>query len=400
MKACPHCGFHNTDARERCLKCGAILEHDWGAAQQNVHLRRLPLYRLRAALAGVGFALVRNLRFPVPEDLPYRHPWQAGFLSLLPGLGQIYNRQPAKAALFFLVFVVLAAVVVATILHPTSYLWIAALVAWILLAFNDALVTATKINGQEWTRSYIIAAYSALFFYLGLFWSLSQFFLIGGLIVLILYAAYSLFWLRGQVSRAKILTVLGVSGGILVAATVLNPRGNPVLHRWVYWPSDVLAPAIQSGDFIYVDAVTYWFRPPRLGEIVYYDPRRYTIQQGDNTYAVNISNALERVVALPGDRFERRDGRFFRNGREVAPAFAPLHSQGLPGGIDMTVPEGHYLVFISYGPKESLFGNQAPAPNEGVSPNWGEACFVARREMLGRALFIWHPIPRRQWLTP
>ena len=42
-----------------------------------------------------------------------RNPWMAGLLSsVLPGLGQFYNRQPGKGAGFLLVFLVLVGLLI------------------------------------------------------------------------------------------------------------------------------------------------------------------------------------------------------------------------------------------------------------------------------------------------
>jgi len=405
MKTCPGCGFHNTDERDRCLKCGAALEHDWQAAPHKVRLRRIPFHRLSAAAADVYYALRRLFVFPLPQECPRRDPWLAGFLSLLPGLGQAYNRQYRKAALFFAVFVATFWLAIATVLHALSYLFIILFVGWVLFSFNDAAVAAVRINGQEWPRLYSIALYSALFFYLGVFWSLSQFFLVGLFVGVILYSLYSLFWPEGQVSRAKILTTLTVAFGIFLVCCVLSRSGNPVLHRWIYWAQDILAPALRKGDFIYVDSVSYWFREPRLGEIVLYNPRTYRISQGDMLYVVNSYNAIERIVALPGDRFSRDGEHFYRNGERVPPQYQPLNPDGLPDHFDFDVPKDRFLVLISYGVSEKmLFGMlgtfTSPTPREGSSPDWGDACMVARDEIRGRCLLIWHPVGHRRWLTP
>jgi len=404
MKACPRCGFYNVDERDRCLKCNSILEHDWAAAQQKVRLRRFQFHHVSSAGANLYYAVRGWFHFPLPESCPYRNPWLAGFLSLLPGLGQIYNRQYRKAAWVFLGFLAALWLAAVTILHPLSYLFIALLVAWVLYCFNDAMVTATRIDGQEWTRGYTVASFSALFFYLGIFVSLSQFFLIGLFAGFILYCLYSAFWGSGEVNKAKVLTTAAVAFGILLLCCFLSRSGNPVIHRWIYWEQDVLAPSLVKGDFIYVDCFTYWFREPRLGELVFYNPRTYSIRQGENTYVVNLLNAIERVVALPGDRFVRENEQFYRNGQLVPPQLQPLNPAGLPVSFAFDVPQGHYLVLISYGPEESILGGlggtyRAPSPREGASGDWGAACMVARDEIYGRCLFIWHPVRHRRWLT-
>jgi len=409
MKTCPRCGFHNTDAQTRCLKCKALLEHDPYAARHKVRLRLFRFHKIGASLAGFFYSLAYGLRRlfsePLPDGCPYRYPWFAGFLSLLPGLGQAYNRQYRKAVLHFGVFCIALWFAVATILNPLSYLFIALLVGWILFSFNDAMVTATRIDGQEWTRGDTIASFSALFFYMGVFWSLSQYFLLLLLIGLVLYCFYSLFWPGREVTWRKVLLTAVVFLGLVVFTCIIGRTGNPVIHRWVYWSQDVLAPVLKKGDFIYVDCVTYWFREPRLGELVYYNPRPYRIWKGRNLYLVRLRHAVERVVALPGDRFVHKDGKFYRNGRPVPPAYRPLHPGGLPGYFDFKVPPGRYLVLISYGAEEKMLGGllgtrRAPSPREGASPDWGEACLVSKDQILGRCLFIWHPVSRRRWLTP
>ena len=402
MKACPRCSFYNTDERERCLKCSAILEHDWGAAQHKVRLRRFQFHHLSAAGFNLHYAMRALFTFSLPESCPYRDPWLAGFLSLLPGLGQIYNRQYRKAAWFFVGFVVALWVAVATILNPFSYAFIAALVAWILFAFNDAMVTAARIDGQEWTWRYSIASFSALFFYLGVFVSLSQFFLVGLFIGFILYCLYSAFWSAGEVNRAKVLTTAAVAFAVLLLCCILSRSGNPVVHRWVYWEQNVVAPTLQKGDFIYVDCLTHWFRKPRLGELVLYNPRTYHIRQGEDLYIVNLDKAIERIVALPGDRFVRDGEKFLRNGQAVPVELQPLNMRDLPDRFAFDVPKDRYLVLVSYGPEDSIVGpigkRKAPSRREGVSDDWDEACLVERKEIYGRCLFIWHPVSRRCWL--
>jgi signal peptidase I len=403
MKICPRCGFHNTNERERCLKCRAILEHDWGAAQQKVKRRRLPLHRLTAGLAAFEHAIKRLFEFEVPPEAPYHRPWQAGLLSLVPGLGQLYNRQVRKGLYFFVPFAGLLATVVLTITHWSSNLWILATLAWLLWAMADAIVTATRINGQVWQRRHVLAMYSALVFYLGLFWSLSQFFLIFFIIGLVLFVVRSAVWHRHEMTRARIIATIGIMAGVMLAACLIGRTGNPFLHRWVKWSTGVIEPTIHEGDLVYVDCVSYWFRQPRVGELVFYNPRRYTMERGLDLFIINLPYAIERVIALPGDHFTRENGRFFRNGQPVAPPHQPLRPDGVRDYMDFTVPPGRYLVLISYPIQENMFGLMkatAPSPRHGISPDWADACLVARDEIIGRCVFIIHPVKHRRWLTP
>ena len=161
---------------------------------------------------------------------------------------------------------------------------------------------------------------------------------------------------------------------------------------------------MMKGDRIYVDAFSYWFHEPRVGDLVLYNPDTFRISKGADIYIINHYNALERIVALPGDHFRRTAAGFFRNGKPVPPGYGPLYPNGLPSAFEFDVPPGRYLVLISYGGEEimaKLAGvDRAPNPNEGGSADWGATCFVTRDQIRGRCLFIWHPVKRRRWLTP
>jgi len=73
---------------------------------------------------------------PAPGQQPargvhYRNPWAAAFLSLIPGLGQLYNHQPKKALTIFLFAAACLALAAATLYHPFSnYILMGCLLAW------------------------------------------------------------------------------------------------------------------------------------------------------------------------------------------------------------------------------------------------------------------------------
>lgn len=363
MKACSQCGFYNTDSQERCIRCGAILDH-----QPELSLRDLPAKR-QQAIATPFYLLKRQLykikayfHFELPQDVEWRYPWVAGWLGLIPGLGQIYNHQFRKAFWFFIGWLILVAAFIKTITEWINIPISIVLLFYMLWSFNDGVVTATRINGQQWTLRKSLALFSYLLFAFGALFLLSQIFL-------------SPFFLL------------------------------------VYVSQDTLAPGLRKGDRLFIDCVSYWFRSPHRGEIVYYDPPKYMIEIpggfDHEVYVINERSGFGRVVAEQGDRYERRNGKYYLNGKPVPPELEPLTSTALWQDFAFErVPEGKFLVIIGHLSQESLIpgigllGVRSPKFSEGIVHGWKEACLVTKKEIFGRALFIYYPPPRRRWLVP
>jgi signal peptidase I len=67
---------------------------------------------------------------------------------------------------------------------------------------------------------------------------------------------------------------------------------------------DSMAPAVLSGDYVFVNKLAYTRKDPSRGDIVVAKPRDYKIR------------VLKRIIGLPGERFEIVDGRVtLREGR-------------------------------------------------------------------------------------
>ena len=103
-----------------------------------------------------------------------------------------------------------------------------------------------------------------------------------------------------------------------------------VAFRAYFIPTCCMAPAIDDGDRILVNQLTYLLRDPKRWEIaVFLSPENGT------------SHYIKRIVGLPGDRIESVNGRLILNGEPV-----PGERGELPDTKDLgeTVPEGGYYV--------------------------------------------------------
>jgi signal peptidase I len=301
------------------------------------------------------------------SDIPkidYRYPLLAAGLSLFLGLGQIYNHQYKKALFFFIAYIVGIIVVIATLTEPYSNWIIFIFVAYSLYTYNDGFVTAVKINGQQWTVRYTLAAYSALFFVVGLGTILGQFFF------------FSIFKL------------------ILIS----QPSLKPFLFK---------------GDMVYVDCLTYKLRGPRRGEVIYYTPEAFQIEipgfMESARWYVQERRTFERVMGLPGDVVERKNGDFFLNGNPMPFGLKPILPDNIPMNFRFEVPEDHYLAIFSHSPREkklggsgSSIGGRAPALNGPgvILHDWDKACMVRKKQIFGRAVFVLNPPTHRRFLLP
>ena len=115
-------------------------------------------------------------------------------------------------------------------------------------------------------------------------------------------------------------------------------------------PSSGMAPTICKGDQFAGQSVSLAFRPPRRGEIVFFDSQKVPPLAALPGPA---GMWVQRVVALPGDRFQVKDGQVWINGVRAADLgerkyVAADSQQAMSGGLDITketiVPDGQYIV--------------------------------------------------------
>ena len=327
MKTCPACGFHHSDIDQRCIRCGTFLD----SVQQepdplappnreffDYRPRRASFFRrwLGWPLRLTGYIRRRlyiwriRLSSPLPENIHERNPWIAGALSLVPGLGQLYNHQPKKAALFFLGLAAIFALAVLTFYHPWSNYVLILYVLAVLYAYHDGLLTAKRIN-----RDYLPWQHALAFYF------------------------------------AWILFVAGFSLVLQYLASDLALQIHYIAH-------DDMAPFLRRGERIGIDRGTLLFRRPRVGDVVYYDPPKLSMecpgaldsQEGDYSGVVVIDprRAIERVVAEPGQTFEIRDGKFYRDGRLVPPGEQPIVQDQIPCPFKIEAPPDSYVILFSY----------------------------------------------------
>ncbi|MAS91864.1 MAG: signal peptidase I [Verrucomicrobiales bacterium] len=172
--------------------------------------------------------------------------------------------------------------------------------------------------------------------------------------------------------------------GIVIAApfiiwTILSITG--VVKNYQI-PSSAMSPAINPGDMIYVEKITYWFRPPERNEIIAFEVNEILDMQ--DHFPTTIYTF--RVVGLPGDEISIDNDQLLVNGEpcQLTPEPNPVafqHQAKYPSSAKnlYTVPEGSYFVL----------GDNLGNSND--SRMWGS---VHKRHLRGKIWFRYWPPDR------
>ncbi|MDK2897253.1 MAG: signal peptidase [Candidatus Atribacteria bacterium] len=134
-----------------------------------------------------------------------------------------------------------------------------------------------------------------------------------------------------------------------------------------YIPSGSMKPTLVPGERVLVAKFIYRFTEPTRGDIVVF---KYPID--------NRKNLIKRIVGLPGEEVEIKDGQVFINGEPLAgEQFArTYYDVGYYGTEKRVIPEGHYFVL----------GDNSE--NSDDSRFWG---YVPREKILGKAFLVYWP---------
>ncbi len=96
-----------------------------------------------------------------------------------------------------------------------------------------------------------------------------------------------------------------------------------------------MSPQLEDGDEVLIDRFMYKFISPKSGDIIAFLPNGNT----------NTHYYLKRVIAVPGDTVQIKDGSVYVNGEEFREEIetARMEDAGIAGS-EMTLAEDEYFV--------------------------------------------------------
>ncbi|MDD4955503.1 MAG: signal peptidase I [Candidatus Omnitrophica bacterium] len=156
-------------------------------------------------------------------------------------------------------------------------------------------------------------------------------------------------------------------------------------------PSSSMVPTLMPGDKIFANRIVYGpavpftalrlpeFKSPQRLDVVVFVPPEEKLKPW-----LGRKQFIKRLIGLPGDHILIKDGSIYVNGEKLNDAridWIKYSNAGKYGreGKEITVPSGKYF----------FLGDNTD--NSQDSRFWG---FADRRDVMGRAVFIWWP-PRR-----
>jgi signal peptidase I len=136
--------------------------------------------------------------------------------------------------------------------------------------------------------------------------------------------------------RNTIEWIIVIAGALLVAFVI-----KTFLIQAFYIPTGSMEPTLKVGDRVLVNKLSYDLHDVHRGDIVVFE-------RPDNAGPGDTEDLIKRVVALPGETVEARDGRVYVDGERLEEPYlepgmeTPDFAVGRAGPVE--VPEGHVFV--------------------------------------------------------
>lgn len=131
-----------------------------------------------------------------------------------------------------------------------------------------------------------------------------------------------------------------------------------------------MEPNFHNGEYLLVDKLTYRFRAPRRGDVIVFHPPS----------APNL-NYIKRIIALPNEQIEIRNGEIFVNGAKLTESYIPEEETLVRDSQAANVAQ-------KLGPEQYfVLGDNRSHSSD--SREWGN---MPRTNIIGRAWLIVFPI--------
>ncbi len=161
---------------------------------------------------------------------------------------------------------------------------------------------------------------------------------------------------------------------VIVGAIVVAFLVKTFLVQAFQIPSASMHPTLLEGDRVLVNKLSYDLHDVNRGDVVVF-ARPKSMNAGPN----DPDDLIKRVIGLPGDTVQTKDGHVYIDGRELDEPY--LAEDTVSDGIDdpVTIPEGHLWVM---------------GDNRGDSQDSRVFGPIPEDDVVGRAFLIMWPLSR------
>lgn len=205
---------------------------------------------------------------------------------------------------------------------------------------------------------------------------------------------------KKAVLKAEIISWVEVIAIAIALALIIN--NFIIINANV--PSGSMEKTIMTGDRVLGLRFSYWFSDPKRGDIVVF---KYPVEDaliqkmsffqkiGYRLSGKSTENYIKRIIGLPGETVEIKDGAVYINGEKLEEDYINGTWTVMNDGITFEVPEGHYLM-LGDNRNNSSDARYWPdiALRSGLTDNVEEALtysYVPRKKILGKAYLRYWP---------
>jgi signal peptidase I len=190
---------------------------------------------------------------------------------------------------------------------------------------------------------------------------------------------------------------------LLLVAGIIAFVVKTFVAQAFYIPSGSMLPQLQLNDRVVVSKLAYKLHSPHRGDIVVFDapklsqfgkiePKRNPVVKlvrkigtGVGVIQPSTEEFIKRVVGLPGETIDIKDGHVYVNGRELLEPYLPPGTLTLANGakFPITVPKGQLWVM---------------GDNRGNSSDSRFFGPIPQKTVVGRTIFRLWPLPDMSFL--
>jgi signal peptidase I len=126
-------------------------------------------------------------------------------------------------------------------------------------------------------------------------------------------------------------------GILIVAALLIAVVIRAFVFQAFYIPSESMVPTLKVGDRVLVNKLSYKLHDPRRGDIIVF-------KAPPAAATADIKDLVKRLVGLPGDTIEGKDGHIYINGKVLSEPYLPKNVKSRTFGPEKVPPDSYFML--------------------------------------------------------